>query len=175
MTLVGPLARLVAIAGLSLSAAFAAVPAHAGKAEVALLESYIGAWKGRGVLVGAETETVICRLTISPGNDDKVNYSGRCALAGQNLSVKGTLAYVDTRRRFEAAMTSNATFTGTAIGQKRGDGVVFNLREKEKDEEGNDLTITADITLNPSRILVEFNVVFNETGDYIRAQVPFTK
>lgn len=175
MTLFGPLTRAVAFAGLALSPVLVPAPALAGPAEVALLESYVGSWRGRGELVGAETETVVCRLSITKGNQEKVNYSGRCALAGTNLSVNGTMAYIDGSRRFEAAMTSNATFSGMAVGQKRGDGVIFNLREREQDEAGNDMTITAAIELNGGRIKVDFNVLFNASGDTIRASVPFTK
>ncbi|HHY49724.1 MAG TPA: hypothetical protein GYA10_08265 [Alphaproteobacteria bacterium] len=176
MKLLGPLARSVAIVGLSAAGCLAATgPVFAGKAEVAMLQSYVGSWKGRGQLIGAESESVVCRMTISPGNDDKVNYSGRCALAGQTVAVNGTLAYIDAKRRFEAAMTTNAGFTGLAIGQKSGGGVVFNLREKEQDDQGNDLQITAGITLTEARITVDFNVVFLETGDTISASVPFTK
>ena len=124
---------------------------------------------------GAESESVVCRLTLSEGNEDKVNYSGRCSLAGTNLAVNGTLAYNDAGRRFEAAMTTNATFTGTAIGQRQGSGLVFNLREKETDEEGNEMTITAAIVLGNDKIGVDFEVVFNATGDMLKAQVPFSK
>ena len=175
MKLFGPLARVVAFAGLLIAGITAAGPTYAGRAEVELLQSYVGSWKGRGVLIGAESETVVCRLTISPGNADKVNYSGRCALAGTNLSVNGTLAYIDSARRFEAAMTSNATFSGLAVGRRQGNGVVFNLRERETDEEGNDMTITASITLVSGRISVDFNVLFNASGDTIKATIPFTK
>ncbi len=175
MKLFGPLARVVAFAGLAFASALAPAPAFAGPAELALLESYVGAWKGRGQLIGAETETVVCRLNITDGNGEKVNYSGRCALAGNNVAVNGTLAYIDAARRFEAAMTTNATFSGIAVGQKRGDGVIFNLRERETDEEGNDMTITAAIVLDGGKIIVDFNVLFNASGDTIKASVPFTK
>ena len=36
------------------------------------------------------------------------------------------------------------------------------------------MTITAQIALNSGKINVEFNVVFNETGDQLRASVPFS-
>lgn len=175
MTLFGPRARRAALAGLALTALLIPGPSLAGTAEVELLQSYIGSWKGRGVLTGAESETVVCRMSIDKGNQDKINYSGRCAMAGTTVSVRGTLAYIDANRRFEAAMTTNAGFSGLAVGQRRGNGVVFNLRERETDEEGNDLSITASITLTSAKITVDFNVVFNETGDTIRASVPFTK
>lgn len=174
MKFVGPLSRHIALAGL-LCAALVPAPALAAKADVELLQSYVGNWKGRGQLIGAEKETVVCRLALTPGNADKVNYSGRCSLAGTALSVNGTLAYNDSANRFEAAMSSNATFNGLAIGKKSGGGLVFNLKERETDTEGNDMTISAQIALNKGKINVEFNVVFNATGDSLRASVPFTK
>jgi len=175
MTVLGPLSRAAALAGLLLTAGFTAAPAFAGPAEVALLKSYIGEWRGRGTLVGASQESVVCRLTLSQGNQDKVNYNGRCTLAGSNLSVAGTLAYVDASRRFEAAMTSNATFSGIAVGQKRGNGLVFNLKERTPDEEGQEMSIAAQIALTGEDISVAFEVVYIESGDSLTAQVPFTR
>lgn len=171
----GTLARAFAMAILFAASGVAALPAFAAPADVALLQSYIGEWRGRGVLVGANTETVVCRMTVSQGNQDKINYSGRCSLAGTQLSVAGTMAYVDANKRFEAAMSSNATFTGLAVGQKRGSGLIFNLRERDEDEEGKDLTITAQIHLQEEAISVVFEVVYVENGDSLRAEVPFTR
>lgn len=173
MTYFRPLWRAAALAGLLATAGVA--PAVAAPADVALLKSYIGDWRGRGVLVGANTETVLCRMSLTQGNQDKVNYNGRCTLAGTQLSVAGTMAYVEASRRFEAAMSSNATFTGVAVGQKRGNSLVFNLREREKDEKGKDLNISAQITLNGDAIKVIFEVVYVESGDSLRAEVPFSR
>ena len=175
MAIFGPLSRCIALAGLLVSMGAAATPAFAAPADVALLKSYIGEWRGRGTLTGADTETVVCRLSLKEGNRDQVTYSGRCTLAGTNLSINGTLAYIDASRRFEAAMSSNATFTGLAIGQKRGNNLVFNLRERDQDEEGKDMTISADITLSAAAINVGFQVVYVDTGESMRAQVPFSK
>jgi hypothetical protein len=175
MKLIEPLARAVLVAGLALAGTATVSPASAGPAEVALLQSYIGSWSGRGQVTGARSETVVCRLTLSRGNADKVNYSGRCAMAGTTLSVNGTLAYIDASRRFEAAMTTNAGFSGIAVGRRNGESVVFNLREVGADEEGRAVTVTSAITLNPARIDVDFKVVFNDSGDTITASVPFTQ
>jgi hypothetical protein len=175
MNFVGPLMRVAALAGLLLVTPMAAAPAYAAKADVDLLKSYIGTWKGRGQLIGSEKEAVVCRLTLSQGNQDKVNYSGRCTLAGTTLAVNGSIAYNEAGKRYEAAMTSNVTFSGVAIGKKQGNGIVFNLREKEKDEKGNDLAITASITLQPESIGVSFDVVFTATGDTLAARVPFSR
>lgn len=167
------LSRAAALAGLL--AVSGAAPALAAPADVALLQSYIGEWRGRGVLIGANTETVVCRMSLTQGNQQKVNYNGRCTLAGTQLSVAGTMAYIESSRRFEAAMSSNATFTGIAVGQKRGNGLIFNLRERDKDEEGKDLNISAQITLNGDTIDVVFEVVYVESGDSLRAEVPFSR
>lgn len=177
MKLFGPLLRTLALAGLLVATPMAAAPVLAAPADVALLKSYVGSWKGRGTLIGAESESVVCRLSLSEGNADKVNYSGRCSLAGTALAVNGTLAFNDSARRYEAAMTSNVTFSGLAVGKKQGDGIIFNLKERNKDEAGNDLTVTAAIALKGKgkSITVEFQVVFNATGEMIKAAVPFTK
>ena len=175
MKSVGPLSRIIALAGLLLVAPLTAAPAMAARADVELLQSYVGDWRGKGEMVGAETETVVCRLSLTKGNQDKVNYSGRCSLAGTVLSVNGTLAYNDSARRFEAAMSSNATFSGLAVGKRQGSALVFNLKERNKDEAGNDLTISAAITLRKEKINVDFKVVFNATGDSMTASVPFSK
>ena len=173
MSFLGTVSRAVALASMIVIGAVA--PSLAAPADVALIQSYIGEWRGRGVLIGANTETVVCRMSVTQGNQDKVNYSGRCSLAGTQLSVAGTMAYIETSKRFEAAMSSNATFNGVAVGQKRGDGMVFNLRERDEDEEGKDLTITAQINLRPDTMEVTFEVVYVESGDSLRAEVPFTK
>jgi hypothetical protein len=173
MSIFASLSRAVALAGLLAAAGVA--PSFAAPADVALLQSYIGEWRGRGVLIGANTETVVCRMSLSQGNDQKVNYSGRCTLAGTQLSVAGTMAYIEANHRFEAAMSSNATFTGVAVGQKRGNGLIFNLRERDQDEQGKDLNITAQISLNNDAINVVFEVVYVENGDSLRAEVPFSR
>ena len=64
MTFFGPVSRGIALAGLLFSGASVA-PAVAAPADVALLQSYIGDWRGRGTLVGANSETVVCRLSLT--------------------------------------------------------------------------------------------------------------
>lgn len=172
----GPVSRGLALAALLMTSMLMTAPTHAAQADIDLLHSYVGSWTGTGVLTGASSETVRCRLDLTRGNQDKVNYAGRCAIAGSPLSVKGTLAYVDASRRFEAAMTSNAGFSpDAAIGRRQGNGVRFDLRERAKDEDGKDVTITAVFALQSGRIQVELDVVYNETGDRLKASVPFTK
>jgi hypothetical protein len=176
MTPSGPASRGLALATILLTSMLTAVPSRAAQAELDLLHSYLGSWKGTGILTGAASETVRCRLELTPGNQDKVNYSGRCAIAGSPLSVKGTLAYIDSSRRFEAAMTSNAGFSpDVAVGLRQGSGIRFNLSERATGEEGEDVTITAVIALEGGGIQVELDVLYNESGDRISASVPFTR
>lgn len=173
MTFFGPLSRALAL-GL-LIAGSPTLPAYAAPADVALLKSYIGEWRGRGTITGANSETVVCRLSLKPGNQDKVNYTGRCTVAGSQLSMNGTIAYIDASKRYEAAMTSNVAFSGIAVGLKRGGGLIFNLRERDQDEEGKEIGITAQIALNANAIDVNFEVMYIATGEYLRAEVPFSK
>lgn len=174
MNLFRPLLRSAALIGLVLSSTLVAVPVQAARAEIDFLSGYLGEWRGRGTMRGANSETVVCRLTLSPGNNDKINYSGRCTMAGNNLAIQGSLAYVDASRRYEAVMTSNAMFQGVAVGQRRGNGVVFNLQERNRSE-GQDMSITAGIALQNGKISVDFRVVDAKSGGTITASVPFSK
>lgn len=149
-------------------------PAFAGPVE--LLESYVGDWKGTGALVGGQNpEPFKCRLGISKGNLNKINYAGRCSLVDMTLSVSGTIAYDDKAQRYQAAMSSNAGFTGVAVGRITGDTVSFDLREKQIDRGGNDVRIGSRILLDGGSITVDFEVEFNNSGQVLTASVPFSK
>jgi hypothetical protein len=176
MTLLKRLSHLAAVAGLLFAWMALAVPAQAAQADVELLQSYVGSWRGSGNLTGGtEPEKFSCRMTITKGKEGKIHYAGRCSLAGLNLSVAGTIAYIDAAGRYEAVMTSNATFSGTAVGIRQGDGVVFNLRERDTNEQGTEMTITSRVVLRGGGITVDFDVLFNETGERMKAAVPFKR
>jgi hypothetical protein len=174
MTNLRPVARLVAAAGLLAAASAYVAPAFAGPAEMAVLKAYEGSWKGQGKVIGTDTESVNCRMSLTDGNDEKINYSGRCALAGANLAISGTLAYIDASHRYEGAMTSNVDFSGVAIGQRVGSGIVFNLKERGQKDASN-MEIQAGITLTPGVITVTFKATDVSTGKLISATVPFAK
>ena len=170
--------RLILIAAFLAAALtpIVALPARSGPAELGLLTSYIGNWNGEGVLVGGEApEAFTCRLNITKGNQTKINYAGRCHLINMNLSVSGTIAFNDSSRRYEAAMSSNAGFTGIAVGRQQGDNVTFHLTEEEVDRGGNVVRIGADIHLVNGKITVDFEVEFNESGQVLTASVPFSR
>ncbi len=164
---------IAAFAMMSLSVS---VPAQAGDAEVALLASYVGNWQGQGALVGGdEDEPFRCRLAIATGNQGKINYTGRCTLVNATLSISGTIAYIDEQERYEAAMSSNAGFTGLAIGKINGDRISFDLRERQKDRSGSDVRIGSRILLSDGDITVNFEVEFNDSGEVLTASVPFSR
>jgi hypothetical protein len=114
-------------------------------------------------------------LTVAKGNQAKINYSGRCTLINMNLSVNGTIAFDDATRRYLAAMSSNAGFTGQAIGRRQGDRISFDLTEKQKDRGGNDVRIGSTIQLVGNSITVDFEVEFNNSGEVLTASVPFSR
>lgn len=169
-----PAARLFCAAGLAVALGAAVAPAFAGPAEVALLKSYEGNWRGKGTVVGTDSETVNCRMSLTDGNNDKINYSGRCALAGNSLSINGTLAYIEASHRYEGAMTSNVNFSGVAVGQKIGTGITFNLKSRGMNDDNN-IEVNAAITLSPGVITVGFKATDVTTGKVINATVPFAK
>ncbi len=175
MNLFGPLTRAIVLGGVLACAG--AAPALAGPTEIAALEKYLGTWAGKGTLTGAQTQTVSCKMAISSGNGGKVNYTGRCQLSGAQLSVTGTIAYVDANHRYEAVMNSGiGGFRGVAIGKLNGGNISFDLQQRADDDEGNDISISAQIVLSGgNKMECVFHATFNDSGDTIDAKVPFSK
>lgn len=173
MKLRGALTGAIVLAGV-LSAGM--MPALAGPAEIAALEKYLGTWNGTGSVAGAMSEPVTCKMSLSKGNGGKLNYTGRCSIAGQQLSVTGTIAYVDENRRYEAVMNSGVGgFRGIAIGKKSGDRITFDLKQRADDDQGNDITISSSVVLDANQIRVDFHATFNDSGDTVEANIPFSK
>lgn len=162
------LAALMGLAGTGVS--------HAGPTEEGLLKSYVGNWRGESMLVGGEKpEPFRCRLAVTPGKQGKINYAGRCTLVNMNLSVSGTIAYVDAGGRYEAVMSSNAGFSGIAVGREDGGQIGFDLAERQTDRGGNDVAIGSKLFLAEESIVVVFQVEFNNSGQFLTANVPFTR
>lgn len=167
--------RILAIAAVAMMALMPSV-AQAQSREIELLSSYIGDWRGESALVGGgKSEPFRCRLNVAQGNLGKINYTGRCTLVNATLSISGTIAYVAANSRYEAAMSSNAGYTGLAIGRVQGDRISFDLREQAKDKAGSDVRIGARIELINNTIRVDFEVEFNNSGEVLKASVPFSR
>jgi hypothetical protein len=167
---------MILVTLLALAPQVVTAPAQAGEVELALLSNYIGQWRGEGALVGGDKpEAFRCRLNVAKGNQQRINYTGRCTLVDTTLSISGTIAYNDSTRRYEAAMSSNAGFTGMAIGQNRGKSISFDLSENQRDRGGSDVRIGSNIVLADNNIVVNFEVEFNNSGDVLTAKVPFAR
>jgi len=175
MNLFGPLTRAIVLGGVLVCAGVA--PALAGPSEIAALEKYLGTWNGKGTLAGAQTQSVTCKMALTSGNAGKVNYTGRCTISGQQLSVTGTIAYIDASHRYEAVMNSGiGGFRGVAVGKLSGNGIDFDLKQRADDDQGNDISISAQIVLTGgNQIECAFHATFNDSGDTVDAKVPFTK
>jgi hypothetical protein len=72
-------------------------------------------------------------------------------------------------------MSSNAGFTGLAIGRLRDGHISFDLREQQKDRSGSDVRIGSQILLVDGVITVNFQVEFNDSGEILQASVPFSR
>ncbi|MBU1175102.1 MAG: hypothetical protein KKH72_06825 [Alphaproteobacteria bacterium] len=149
--------------------------AMAGPKQDALLQTYVGSWRGTGELKGGdEPEKFSCRVDVKDGGQGKINYAGRCAVVGMNLQVQGTIAYRDERNRYEGVMNSTTAFKGLAIGRPRGNTVVFDFRGQEK-HEGSELTINSQMTLKKEQIVIDFNVWIAESDVKMSTSVPFDR
>lgn len=166
---------LLAIAALTLAGNLPDA-ALAGPKQDALLLSYVGNWRGAGLLVGGdEPEKFSCRNLIADGGQGKINYQGRCAVAGLNLGISGTVKYVDDLNRYEGVMTSTTNFKGLAIGRQRGSSIVFDFKQQEK-HEGHDLTIGARLTLKTNdTYTVDFDVWIMDSDTKMSTSVPFER
>jgi hypothetical protein len=154
----------------------AAAPASAGQAEIDLLSSYVGGWSGAGTLVGGDQpQPFKCRMSIAKGAQSKINYSGRCTLEDMNLSVAGTIAFDDSSHTYQAAMSSNAGFTGYAVGVRHGDRIDFGLAQERNDQRGSIVRIGARIHLISGFITIDYEVEFNNSGQVLHATVPFKR
>lgn len=150
--------------------------AFAAQDDIALLQSYVGSWSGRGTVQYSDSEeALLCRMTINQASEaSKINYKGRCGVAGGTISFNGTMAYVEAQDHFEAVMSSNAAFSGQAVGRRQGKGIAFSLTERNS-QTGNDNDITAGIALKDNQIAVDFNIVDKKTGDAVDVTVPFSQ
>jgi hypothetical protein len=145
--------------------------------EMDTLSQYIGTYKGTGTMKGGQAQSVTCRMALVKGNGSKLNYNGRCSLAGAQIAVYGTIAWIDGKHRYEAAMTSGiGGFNGVAVGQRSGDKIIFDLQQRANDNQGADITISSKVTLSGGDAIgVEFHATFNTSGDKVDATIPFTK
>lgn len=152
-------------------------PSYAAKADTDLLKSYVGDWRGKGeanLASTGENETVLCRMTFKESSESKIGLDGRCSLAGTTLSMRGTVGYIEDKRRFEAVMSSNTSFQGVAVGKRSGKNLSFALNNV-KSENNSAFDIAVSLKLNGGKIDVRFDIVHKESGGKSVANIPFSK
>ena len=160
--MIRPLLLAAALASLG----FAAAPAGAAEADVALLMKYAGNWQGKGKLEGAEEGNLECRLTMKPSGE-KLRYSGRCAVDGQgSRSFQGTIVFNNETRQFEMS-TSNAP---TVVGEKKSGGLIFQFQDD--DTRGS---MSSMMTFTSDAIRFAFQAMDAKTREVTRASIPFKK
>ena len=176
MTTLFTLARGAALAAVLAAGVLPGGTAFAAPEDVALLNDYLGSWRGVGAITGPKgnTETTACRLDFFDGNGDKINFSGRCSLGGTAVTMSGAMVYVDGNGTYEAVMTTSVGFTGRAVGVRNGNGVRFDLREIGGDPAEN-MDVNAALTMANSAIEVGITVIFKDTGDKYFGTAPFSK
>lgn len=168
-----PLAALLAI-GLLASGPLTTA-AVAAPTDLELLKSYVGDWRGRGTIDRqGETESVVCKLNVESNGVTKVVLDGACSLAGGKLVLRGTMAYVAEKKRYEAIVSSNTEYAGQAIGRRKSNGIVFNLQEIDASTSGK-RDISLGLALSENVIDVDFSVTDKATGRTTRAKVPLSK
>lgn len=166
---------LAALTALSLMSA--AAPAFAAKADTDLLQSYVGDWRGKGkakLASTGENETVLCKMSFTESGNNKIGLNGRCSLAGSTLSMRGTVGYIEDKRRFEAVMSSNTSFQGVAVGKRSGKNLSFALNNVKSDS--NDaFDIAVSLKLSGKSINVRFDILHKKSGGKSVATIPFSK
>lgn len=142
-----------------------ALPAIAAESDVRLIQSYAGDWYGNGKVSGEDGGNLECRMNMK-SSGAKLFYNGRCSLDGQAAqSFQGAIGYNQDLRRYEARSGDNMV-----LGRRSGGGVVFSF--SDENERGK---VNSTITLGGSTIRLAFTLVDGESGDTVKASIPFRK
>jgi hypothetical protein len=160
------LTRFLRIAALAVVLAPVAAPALAGPTETAFLEQLAGTWRGKGKVTGAEAGNLTCRLTLKPSRE-RLNFNGRCAYSGGSgaQSFSGSIRYNEAKGVFESSSNGR-----TVAGKKSGSNLVFTTTHK--DMRG---TMTSTLTLSPSTLKMQFEVIEARSGGTSQGSIPFSR
>jgi hypothetical protein len=152
-------------------------PALSAQRDIDLLQSYVGDWSGKGSLGTVDgEETVKCSLAVTSSSPTRVQFNGRCAIAGGTVSLKGTMGFIEERGRFEAVLNSNVNFlqNQVAVGRRSGSGLVFTMQPTNPDTDA-DLNVDVDLALKNGIISVNAKVTDTASGNSTTAKVPLEK
>ena len=140
-------------------------PAVAAPADVELLQSYAGSWRGAGELTGPDSGSVRCRLTFRP-QGEKLSFSGRCTVAGSGTrAFTGVLSFNEASGRYEAS-----SMDGTVVGSKSGRNITFNMSDTTAQGD-----ITSSMQFRGDQIRIDFELKDSDTGEVSGSRVTFTR
>lgn len=132
--------------------------APAAEGDLALLQTFIGTWKGPGVLVEPTKVTEFeCRLTMSKANRGKLVLRAQCPL----VAASGGIAFNEETGSYELRVTSSTDFRGAALGMREGETVVFDLEDRGVDRDKNALSLKATLILSAGAIGIDFTADWN--------------
>ena len=133
--------------------------AAAGEAEIAVLQSFTGSWRGAGTIDGPDgPREISCTMNVSKAKAGKVVFRAACPFS----SVSGGMVYNDAAGRYELAFTSSTNFRASATGRGAEDGVNFDVRASDVDKEGNTLTVNADFIVRPKTFVIDVKAKLND-------------
>jgi hypothetical protein len=143
-----------------------ALPAAAAESDVRLIQSFAGDWLGKGRISGGDGGNLECRMSMK-ANGAKLFYNGRCAIDGQGTqNFQGAIGYNADLNRYEARSGNSPL----VIGRRSGGGVVFSF--SDEDDRGS---VASTITLGSNSIRLAFTLKDGETGETVKASIPFRK
>jgi len=155
--------RFVAFAlALALTGA-AALPALAEAPGPAMLQTFIGSWKGQGAFNGGDSGKTNCRLVFKAKGANVV-YSGRCSAGLGSQTFSGTLAYNTKTRQFEAH-SRDAAVAGKVVA----DAIVFDLATDS--DRGHARSI---MSFAPTGITIDLTLT-DEKSEVTTAHIAFLK
>ena len=142
------------------------LPATAAESDVRLIQSFAGTWLGKGKFTGGDGGNLECRMSMK-ANGPKLFYNGRCAVDGQgSQSFQGAIGYNADQNRYEARSGDSPL----VIGRRSGGGIVFSF--SDENERGS---VASTITLGSNTIRLAFTLKDSETGETVKANIPFRK
>jgi hypothetical protein len=159
-----PMLRTILALLAALAFTLPVAPAVAAPADVELLQSYAGSWRGTGELTGPDSGSVRCRLTFRPSGE-KLSFSGRCTVAGTGTrSFSGVMSFNEATGRYEASSSD-----GTVVGRKSGRTITFNMSDTTTQGE-----VTSSMSLRGNEIRVDFELT-DRNGEVSGSRVTFTR
>jgi len=108
----------------------ASLPAMAGPKEQAVLQSYVGTWKGSSTVSGPMAGPVDCSLKFTSGSGGKLSYAGNCEFGKGTTAFRGTMIYNDGAKRYETAGSGQGVSVN-GFGKASGSSITFAVSNLE--------------------------------------------